>query len=44
LEQSSTIVGFDIANVQPNLQDLEHYRHLADRVKWAHGNLLVLFQ
>ncbi|KAF6759940.1 hypothetical protein DFP72DRAFT_884720 [Ephemerocybe angulata] len=37
---SSTVVGFDIANIQPNLQDLEHFRHLAPRVKWAHGNLL----
>ncbi|EAU85630.2 hypothetical protein CC1G_06343 [Coprinopsis cinerea okayama7 len=38
--KSSTIIGFDITDVQPNLHGLEHYRHLSRRVKWVHGNLL----
>ncbi|TFK20707.1 S-adenosyl-L-methionine-dependent methyltransferase [Coprinopsis marcescibilis] len=37
---SSTIIGYDITDVQPKLHDLPHHRHLADRVKWVHGNLL----
>ncbi|KAG5651942.1 hypothetical protein H0H81_006884 [Sphagnurus paluster] len=37
---NTTIVGFDIRNVQPRLFALRAYEDIAHRVKWVHGNLL----
>ncbi|TFK33245.1 hypothetical protein BDQ12DRAFT_738933 [Crucibulum laeve] len=37
----STIIGFDIADMQPPLVSMENpFKDLARRVRWAHGNLL----
>lgn len=38
--QTSTIIGFDIAKIQPRLTDMEHMRPIARRIEWIHGNLL----
>lgn len=40
--KDSTVVGFDIRDIQPDLQKLEGYNDLASRVRWVHGNLYVL--
>ena len=41
--QESTVVGFDIKAIQPNLSGLSGiYNDLASRVRWVHGNLYVL--
>ncbi|KAG5646984.1 hypothetical protein DXG03_001707 [Asterophora parasitica] len=37
---NSTIVGYDVRNIQPRLFALEPYQDIAHRVKWVHGNLL----
>ncbi|KIY67262.1 hypothetical protein CYLTODRAFT_422673 [Cylindrobasidium torrendii FP15055 ss-10] len=37
---SSTIIGFDLQDIQPPLFDLDTHKDLARRVKWVHGNLL----
>jgi SAM-dependent methyltransferase len=42
--QSSTIIGYDVENIQPcqaSLYALDRSRDLARRVKWVHGNLCV---
>ncbi|GLB40314.1 putative ubiE/COQ5 methyltransferase family protein [Lyophyllum shimeji] len=38
--KSSTIVGYDVRNIQPRLFAFEEYKDVAHRVKWIHGNLL----
>ncbi|KAF8071832.1 hypothetical protein FPV67DRAFT_1577947 [Lyophyllum atratum] len=39
---SSTIVGYDVRDIQPNLfaKGMEPHKEIAHRVKWVHGNLL----
>lgn len=40
--QSSTIVGYDVLDVQPSqptFYTLDRHKDLARRVKWVHGNL-----
>ncbi|KAF5367526.1 hypothetical protein D9758_003609 [Tetrapyrgos nigripes] len=37
---SSTIIGFDMKDSQPRLDDCEIYRDLADRLSWKQGNFL----
>jgi len=39
--QNSTFVGFDIAEIQPRLPDLEDYNDISDRISWVNGNLFV---
>jgi len=39
--QNSTFVGFDIAEIQPRLPDLEYYNDISDRISWVNGNLFV---
>ena len=39
--QNSTFVGFDIAEIQPRLLDLEDYNDISDRISWVNGNLFV---
>ncbi|KII85041.1 hypothetical protein PLICRDRAFT_45153 [Plicaturopsis crispa FD-325 SS-3] len=36
----TTIVGFDIQDIQPKLHGLEFYKDIAPRIKWVRGNLL----
>ncbi|KAF5382161.1 hypothetical protein D9615_004452 [Tricholomella constricta] len=38
--KNSTIVGYDVRNIQPRLFALDPYKEIAHRVKWVHGNLL----
>lgn len=42
-DQNTTFVGFDIAEIQPRLPDLECYNDISDRISWVNGNLFVLF-
>ncbi|KAK0235952.1 hypothetical protein EDD85DRAFT_622006 [Armillaria nabsnona] len=37
---SSTIIGFDLKEIQPRLYEIDSHKDLARRVKWLHGNLL----
>ncbi|KAF9052510.1 hypothetical protein BDZ89DRAFT_1005460 [Hymenopellis radicata] len=37
---SSTIIGFDLRDIQPRLFEVATHKDLARRVKWMHGNLL----
>ncbi|KAF9073461.1 hypothetical protein BDP27DRAFT_1289309 [Rhodocollybia butyracea] len=36
----SQIIGLDVKDIQPKIQNLEFYKDLARRVIWVHGNLL----
>ncbi|KAK7050896.1 hypothetical protein VNI00_005008 [Paramarasmius palmivorus] len=36
----STIIGFDIKDIQPRLYQMDGYNDLSRRVKWVQGNLL----
>ncbi|KAL0954511.1 hypothetical protein HGRIS_003478 [Hohenbuehelia grisea] len=38
--KESIVIGYDIADIQPQLCALPGYQDLARRVKWVHGNLL----
>ncbi|EPQ52800.1 hypothetical protein GLOTRDRAFT_140421 [Gloeophyllum trabeum ATCC 11539] len=38
--EESTFVGFDIQEVQPNLERLPEYEDICRRVEWVHGNFL----
>lgn len=42
MPQTSTIVGFDLHANQPRLSAFPHYRDIAPRIKWVHGNLYVI--
>jgi hypothetical protein len=35
------IIGFDIAKIQPRLNDIEQMKPIAWRIEWVHGNLSV---
>lgn len=37
---SSSIVGYDCRNLQPNLFAFKQHGDIAQRVRWVHGNLL----
>ncbi|KAJ8521927.1 hypothetical protein ONZ45_g1449 [Pleurotus djamor] len=37
---NSTIIGYDLSDIQPKLSRLPSHHDLARRVKWVHGNLL----
>jgi hypothetical protein len=39
--QASMIIGFDIAKIQPRLNDIEQMKPIAWRIEWVHGNLSV---
>jgi hypothetical protein len=38
----SSIVGFDLKNIQPNLVKANIMPDLASRIQWVHGNLYVV--
>lgn len=42
-DQNTTFVGFDIAEIQPRLPDLECYNDISDRISWVNGNFLDAF-
>lgn len=37
---SSTIIGFDLKEIQPRLDEIDSHKDLAHRIRWLHGNLL----
>ncbi|KAF8813307.1 S-adenosyl-L-methionine-dependent methyltransferase [Phlegmacium glaucopus] len=37
--KNSTIIGFDIAKIQPRLSSIGHVSPLSHRINWVHGNL-----
>lgn len=36
---NSTIIGFDIADIQPHFDIIEQFKPLSRQIKWVHGNL-----
>ncbi|KDR78877.1 hypothetical protein GALMADRAFT_244511 [Galerina marginata CBS 339.88] len=38
--KDSKVYGFDAAKIQPRLEEMEHYKPLAQRIEWVHGNFL----
>jgi ubiquinone/menaquinone biosynthesis C-methylase UbiE len=39
--QTSSIVGYDFQDIQPNLFSSKEHEDIAYRVRWVHGNLSV---
>ncbi|KAF8907313.1 hypothetical protein CPB84DRAFT_302751 [Gymnopilus junonius] len=37
---NSKFYGFDVAKIQPRLQEMHYYKALARRIEWLHGNFL----
>lgn len=41
LGQNSKVYGYDIAKIQPCLENMDKFKSLARRIQWVHGNLCV---
>lgn len=41
--QNTVFVGFDVAEIQPQLGEYEHFGDISDRIRWINGNLYVCF-